>query len=126
MQCHEDFAISVARIAVDDILPFRLGDSGKRRLVDRFAGVLVERRFDIEALEVAHAAAEKNPDDRFRPRSEVRAAIGRLPGIRGARDTIAKEHRAEGESGESHARIGEERAPADSGTVRDAMRGPHV
>jgi hypothetical protein len=36
-----------------------------RGFFDGLAGVLIQLRFDIKALEVRHASAEKNPDDGF-------------------------------------------------------------
>ena len=81
-----------------------------RRLGDRLAGVLVERRLGVEALHVADAADHEQPDDALRLRREVRLAGGRRPGGRVAGEAVAVEHRAEREAGEAHAEVGEERA----------------
>ena len=77
-----------------------------RCIVDGLAVVLVEFRLGIEAFDVADAAAEENPDARFRLGGEVRLAVGTR--ILGAGDAVAEEHGAEGEAGKAHAGIDEE------------------
>src|SRR5262249_22117723 len=89
----------------------RVHDRGlERRLVDRLAGVLVERRLRVERLQVADAAHEEQPDDPLRLRGEVRLAVGRGARPGGPDDAVAGEHRPEGEPGEAPRGVGEEGA----------------
>src|SRR5262249_21768650 len=64
VQAHELAAAAVGGVGGDDVLDARVGEDvlvGRR--VDALAGVLVQLGLDVEALDVADAAAEEDPDD---------------------------------------------------------------
>ena len=78
----------------------------------RLAGVAVQLRLGVEALDVADAAAEEDPDDRLRLRREVRLAVGRPAAGVGPGDAVAEQHGAQRQAGEAHAGVGQEGAAA--------------
>ena len=96
---HHDHAHTLALLRVVHAL--------ERRFVEGFAGVLGELGLGVEALHVTQAAAQENPDDRLRPRREVRQARGRPPTALQS-EAIAREHRAQCEAAEAQAGAGEE------------------
>ncbi len=57
----------------------RVDDLLVRRLVERLAGVLVQCRLGVEALDVARPADHEQPDDVLGLRREVRLAVGQVP-----------------------------------------------
>ena len=67
LQRHDDLAVSMIWVPSLNFRTdfFRVKDIGVRGFIDRLAGVLVELRFDIKALEMRDASAEKDPDDGF-------------------------------------------------------------
>src|SRR6478672_1324314 len=79
----------------------------KRRLWSCFPLILVQRRFGIERIYVAHAAYHEEPDNTFRLGSEMRLAVRWSPLFRcgGSNDAIALQHGAECKPGEAHAKI---------------------
>jgi hypothetical protein len=87
----------------------------ERRFEDRLVGtignrlpsVLRELWLRVEALHVAHAADEEDPDDvlGFRWADQLW-----LVNFISSQDAIAREHRAQGQAGEAHAQIGQERS----------------
>ena len=124
LQRHDDLAVAVGRVRADDVFALGREHAGVRRLGDRFAGVPGELRLHVEAFDVAHAAAEEDPDDRLRPRREMRRTGGRLPRRRCGigPGTVAEQHRTEREPGETHAGVGEERAAGDAVAIGLASR----
>jgi hypothetical protein len=76
---------------------------------ERLTRVLVERGLGIKRLDVAVAAGEKNPNHRFGPRRKIRLTGRRPPrcGGIGSHNSIAAQHRAQGQPSEAHAEIGE-------------------
>ena len=86
------------------------------------AGVLVQLRLDVEALDVADAAAEEDPDDRLGLGREVRPAV-RAAGIAARRRGRRRpeQHGAERQAGEAHAGVGEEGAAGDAGAAIDRV-----
>ena len=117
---HEHPAIAVGRVAVDDVLPLRSHHVAIGCVANGPAGKAIEFGLDVEALNVADAAAQEDPDDRLRFRREVRSAVGAWVDRRGPGDTIAEEHGAQGQSGEPHAGIGQEGATGDAGAIGPA------
>jgi hypothetical protein len=96
----------------------------KGSVVDGLAGVLIQLRFGVEALDVADAAAQEYPDDGLGLGREVRFAVGpAVGGIGAVGNAVAEEHSAEGEAGEAEAGVGEEGAAGDAGTT--AVRRGH-
>src|SRR5258706_2124913 len=112
LERHDDFAIPMRWISADDIGVNLLWIEHRlvRRFVDRFAGVFVQLRFDIEAFKMTDAATKKNPNDRFGPGGKMRFAIGRPPGSGSFRPgcALAEEHRAKRQAGKSHSGVGKE------------------
>ena len=114
-----DVAVCIVRDDDPDVLAERVGDRvGVRRLGDRLAGVLDQRRLGVEALHVARAADHEQPDHVLDSRREVGFAVGERPaqiGV-GPRHAVALEQRREGEAAqaETEARLGEERASGSS------------
>src|SRR5262249_6853280 len=74
------------------------------------AGVGVQGRLRVEALQVADPAGEEHPDDRLRLRREVRTWRAGSVSDRRASESVAGEHRPEGQPGEPEPHDGEERA----------------
>ena len=85
---------------------------GERRLGDRLAGVSIQGGLGIEALEMAGAADHEQPDDVLGLGREMGPPVGRLPCRRatviGLRESVAMEHRAQGQAGKAHAHVGQE------------------
>src|SRR5262249_25085150 len=81
------------------------------RFVDRLAGVLIQLRFDVEALQVTDATAKENPNDRFGFGREMWLAIRRTPnraaGLSPGRSS-SKKHGAKSQPCESHPCISKE------------------
>ena len=99
--------------------PVRFENVSVRRVGDGLAGVLVQLRLGVEALEVAGAALHEEPDDALGLGGEVRQARGRRPGgglVGGGRapDAVALEHGAEGQTGKAHAEVREEGPAVDA------------
>ena len=97
-------------IAAHDVFVRILEHPGVGRFVDGFAGVNIEFRLYVEALQMAESAAEEDPDHGFRPRGEVRLPGGRGPRLMRSGPAGPLEHGGQGEAGEAHAGIGEEGA----------------
>ena len=62
---HQQLAVPCDGVDADQVLvdPLRVEKILVRRVVDRLAGVLVQLRLEVEALDVADAAAQEDPDD---------------------------------------------------------------
>ena len=90
------------------------------RFVVGLVRVLVERRLRVEALHLAHAADEKNPDDALR--------LGRSAGKRGEplrpQNPVLRKQRPQSQSRKTHPHIGQKR-PARAGwkPVGQAIQG---
>src|SRR5262249_31544343 len=74
----------------------------KRGLGNRLARVAIDRGLWVKAFEMANAAIHEQPDHVLRPGREMRTTGRRRPRGPACRG-VAVKHRAEGESGESHA-----------------------
>src|SRR5262245_1467800 len=112
VEAHEHVAIAVRRVAGDDVAALEFEHAAMRRVRNRLAGVAIQLRLDVEAFDVADAAAEEDPDDGLGARREVRPAV-RWRIIR-AGDAVLEEHGAQRQAGETHAGVGEKRAAADA------------
>src|SRR5262249_2634736 len=102
----------------------RLEHVAIRCLGKRFARVFVERRLGIKALDVARATNHEQPNDALCPRSKVRPAIGRSPGL-GCQflpQAVARQHRSERQAGKAHADI-TQKLPTTNGSA--AMHGDY-
>ena len=109
VQTHQDLAAAVRRVARNDVFqPLRVEDVLVRRRVDRLAGESIELGLGVEALDVADAAAEEDPDDRLGLGHERRGPLARTGGT--ARSLLARQHRTQGQPGKAHARVRQERA----------------
>jgi hypothetical protein len=95
--------------------PLGILDVAERRLGDGQAGVAVEGRLGVEALQVADAAIHEQPDHALGFGREVRAAVGRRPAALGA-VAVAVQHGGQRQAGEAHAQVGEE-SPAVNTTA---------
>src|SRR5262245_8808814 len=72
-------------------------------LVDGLPGILIQRRFRIEALHLAHSTDQEYPDDTLGFRSKVRQAGGRRPRMLGTlSNRVVMQHRTEDQPGKSH------------------------
>src|SRR5438128_775018 len=90
------------------------------RLGDRLARVPGQLGLWVESLDVAHTTDHEQPDDTLRLGREVRLPVGRFP-FRSripARDAVAMEHRAQGQSGEAHPQVRKEHAPGNPAAAR--------
>src|SRR5207248_2929388 len=115
---HEDAAAAMGRVGGHDVAqPLGIESIAIGSVVDRLAGVAIELRLDIEALDVANAAAQENPDDGFGLRREMRPAIrGRVVRL-SAGAAVLEKHGAESESREAHAGVSQKSAPVHAGAA---------
>ena len=75
---HQNFAAAVGGISRQNVLQsFRVEGIFIRSVFNAFAGILVQGRLGVEALNMADAAAQKDPDDRFGFGRKMRLAIRR-------------------------------------------------
>src|SRR5207245_5915351 len=118
---HDGFAIAVSRIGADDggIDALGIEDIFVWRIRNRFTGVFVQLRLGIERFQVRDAAAEEDPDGRFGARTKMGPAVGwTIARQRVALgDAVFEEHGREGQAGEAHASVEQERAAGDAGAA---------
>src|SRR6185369_11365369 len=112
-------AVSMGGIGANDICVYslRIEHLFVGRFFNRFAGVFVQLRLDVKALDVADAATEKNPDNRFRLRRRMRPAFGWMPGRGGgvsAGNAIPDKHCRQRQPRESHSRVNEKGTAGDA------------
>ena len=71
VQAHQDLAAAVHRVGRDNVFQLlRVQDVFVGRAVDRLARESIQLGLGVEALDVADAPAEKDPDDRLGPGHE--------------------------------------------------------
>ena len=118
LQRHDNLAVSMIWVPRLDFRAdfFRVKDIRVRGFIDGLAGVLVELWFDIKALEVRDASAEKDPDDGFcfGLCSRATAIDLALPRLRWRREPALCQHRAKGKAGKSHPCVSQKRTPGNS------------
>ena len=103
----------------------RILHRGKRGLGDGLARVLREHGLRVEAFHVADPAVHEKPDHVLGLRREMRATVGGRPQGRAGRSGVSLEERAQGQSGEAHAEVGEE-GPAGAQRRLPIGRGQRV
>src|SRR5688572_16388243 len=108
LQRHNRFPISVFGIGADDVLSLGGKDMLIGRFLDRLAGVFVQLRLHIEAFEVTHPAAKKDPNHTLGGWMKMR-----IQADAGSASLVAKQHRGKSQAGKTHSGFQE-------GTARNA------